>query len=72
MHGAVTAPEASPSPAPPSPRLAAVADLYRHAAELAAAGDLEAARVVHEAIARMLEGAGPGCVVDLATRRKRG
>jgi len=49
VHGAVTAPSA---------RLAAVADLLRHEAELAAAGDLEAARVVHVAIARMLDTPG--------------
>jgi hypothetical protein len=45
---------------PANARSAAVADLYRHAAEFAAAGDLEAARVAHESIGRLLGTGGHG------------
>ena len=60
----------------PSPRAAAVVDLYHHAAALAAAGDPAGAAAVHEAILRLLRAAGTGDngqVVNLDVERaKRG
>ncbi len=50
-----------------------MAELYRRAAELARAGDLTAARVLHEAAGSLLGLAADVAatpVVDLATRRK--
>jgi len=64
-------------PAPPelSARSALAADLAAHVARLLAAGDLEGARIAHDAMGRLL--AGPTerttAVVDLEReRRKRG
>jgi hypothetical protein len=37
-----------------NPRASALADLYRHAAALANAGDIAGARTLHEAIGRLL------------------
>ncbi len=57
---------------PQNPRASALADLYRHAAELAAAGDLEGAKAVHESIGRLLGKAGENApIVDLAARRAK-
>jgi hypothetical protein len=55
---------------PENARRAAIAALYEHAAALAVAGDLTAARVIHEAIGKLLDGGGGGGnVVDLNGRR---
>jgi hypothetical protein len=76
--GPATAPVGCPdAPAPssaPNPRAAVVATLAGHVAALAAAGDLEGARVVHETLGKLLGAAGEASrVVDLETeRRKRG
>jgi hypothetical protein len=50
-----------------------VADLYHHAAALAAAGDLAGARALHTAIGAMLgtDDTASAPVVDLADRRSR-
>ena len=59
--------------ATPSPRSVALADLYRHAAALAEAGDLVAARHMTATIVAMLgtsEGT-PALVTDLNERRER-
>ncbi|MCC6523360.1 MAG: hypothetical protein IT373_11910 [Polyangiaceae bacterium] len=57
-----------------SSRAGALGELYRRAGELAAAGDTEAARVLHEAAGRLLGAPRAGApVVDLeAERRRRG
>ena len=48
-----------------------IASLYDHAAALAQAGDIEAARVAHEAAGRLLAVPEPAAaVVDLNERRK--
>jgi hypothetical protein len=44
--------------------------LYEHASALAQAGDIEAARVAHEAAGRLLQVPDVGAVVDLGERRK--
>jgi len=56
-----------------NPRALAIADLYRHAEALARAGDLSAARTIHDAIGRLLGDAASGAshVVDLADARGR-
>jgi hypothetical protein len=47
------------------------ASLYQHAAALAEGGDIEAARVAHEAAGRLLRAPEPAVeVVDLNQRRK--
>lgn len=56
----------------PTPRAALVADLARHVGELAAAGDLTAARVASEALRALLGAEGEAAVVvDLASERAR-
>jgi hypothetical protein len=48
-----------------------IASLYEHAAALARTGDIEAARVAHEAAGRLLQAPEPAvAVVDLNQRRK--
>jgi hypothetical protein len=47
-----------------------IASLYEHASALAQAGDIEAARVAHEAAGRLLQVAEVGSVIDLDRRRK--
>ena len=47
-----------------------IASLYDHAAALAQAGDIAAARVAHEAAGRLLQVAEVGSVIDLDRRRK--
>lgn len=48
-----------------------IASLYQHAGALAQAGDIEAARVAHEAAGRLLAAPEPAnAVVDLNLRRK--
>jgi hypothetical protein len=91
MHGATLPPQAPPfadsrgpfadSPAPtspaPSPRATLLEQLLASARDAVAAGDIEAARIAHEAAGKLLaaprvEGAGAK-VVDLAHERgKRG
>lgn len=56
-----------------SPRAALAADLGVHVARLLAVGDLEAARVAHEAIGKLIACVLPGngtAVIDLAARRR--
>lgn len=48
-----------------------IADLYRHAAALAAAGDLEAAKVAHETVGKLLEGLAPADSADVVDLNKR-
>jgi len=51
-----------------------VLSLYQHAASLAGVGDLEAAKVAHDAAGRLLEGLAPADaarVLDLNSRRKQ-
>jgi len=63
--------EAVSKPLPAFSRSTLIAALYEHAAALAPAGDIEAARVAHEAAGRLL--AAPEAataVVDLNQRRK--
>ncbi len=63
---------AAANTAAPNPRAAAITSMYENAAALAAAGDLAGARVLHEAIGRMLgSDVGGAPVVELATRRER-
>jgi len=52
-------------------RVGALAELYRRAEELARAGDLVAARALHDAASKLLTDAAgePADVIDLATRR---
>ncbi|RLB38254.1 MAG: hypothetical protein DRH30_11770 [Deltaproteobacteria bacterium] len=48
-----------------------IAALYQHASALAQGGDIEAARVAHEAAGRLLQVPGPTvAVVGLSQRRK--
>jgi hypothetical protein len=55
-----------------NPRAAALAALYRHAAELALDNDVSGARVLHDAIGLLLGAAGEGAeVVDLASERAK-
>ncbi|MGK3964045.1 hypothetical protein WMF38_07680 [Sorangium sp. So ce118] len=68
---------AAPSPAQ-SPRAVLVAQLGEGLGAAAAAGDVEAVRVAHEAIGRLLgppsQNAAPGTqapVLDLATKREK-
>jgi len=75
LHGAI--PESIPQG---NPRATALASLFQHASALAASGDLIAARVVHEAIGKLLGAGeavgamgaaqGPSSVVDIAKARK--
>ncbi len=66
--------EMSASDDRPSPRAAAIAALYPHAAALALGGDLEGARLLHETIGRLL---GDGVavagaeVLDLSSERRK-
>jgi hypothetical protein len=55
-----------------NPRASAVADLYRHAAALADAGDIAGARALHEAIGRLLGDERAICadVIDLNEKRR--
>jgi hypothetical protein len=55
-----------------NPRASALADLYRHAAALADAGDIAGARTLHEAIGRLLgdERAIRADVIDLNEKRR--
>ena len=49
-----------------------IAVLYEHAAALAKAGDLEAAKLAHDAAGQLLAGLAPGDVaeiIDLGRRR---
>jgi hypothetical protein len=57
----------------PSPRAGLVAALTETITTAAAAGDLHAARVAHEALGRLLAEPEPGAseVADLATERAR-
>jgi len=56
---------------PADPRAALIATLARSVADLAAAGDLAAARIAHETMGKLLETAqGGAAVVDLAERRR--
>jgi hypothetical protein len=76
--GRQVAPKATPgcadSPNRPNPRAGVVADLSARLAELVAAGDLEGARAVSDAIARLLGSNGTASHVhDLDLERaKRG
>jgi len=57
-----------------SPRASLAAELAAHVAKLLAAGDLEGARIAHEAMGRLLAAPQPGDgahVVDLAEERRR-
>jgi hypothetical protein len=64
-------PEAVSKPLRAFSRSTLIAALYEHAAELAQAGDIEAARVAHEAAGRLLVVPEPAhAVVDLNQRRK--
>ncbi|HMI89308.1 MAG TPA: hypothetical protein VK550_34765 [Polyangiaceae bacterium] len=55
-----------------NPRAAVVQELSARLAELVAAGDLEAARAVSDAIATLLGRNGSGArVVDLASKRRK-
>ena len=59
---------------PVSPRAAAIAELSARMAALVAAGDIEAARVLNEAIGRLLGGGEQGegsPVVDLGAERAK-
>jgi hypothetical protein len=57
---------------PPSPRAAFVASLAEHLKTLAIGGDIEAARIASDAIARLLgSSARVASVVDLETARRR-
>lgn len=58
---------------PASPRAALLAHLAEDLRAAVLAGDVEAARVAHEAIGRLLGGevAGEGSVIDLAAERNR-
>jgi hypothetical protein len=47
-----------------------ITDLYRHAAALAQAGDVDAARVAHEAAGRLLEGLAPADSADVVDMLK--
>jgi hypothetical protein len=62
-----------PAPTPVPPRAALLAHLGAAVAAAVATGDLEGARVVHEAIGKLLalpsDGAAP--VVDLDVERRR-
>jgi len=62
-----------PVEAAPNARAALGADLAGHVARLLAAGDVEGARIAHEAMGRLLAAAAPssGTVVDLAAERAR-
>jgi hypothetical protein len=69
---------AAPAPlpaAPPSPRAALLAHLSADMGAALAAGDLEAARIAHEAIGKLMAlGLAPvdgAPVIDLATERRR-
>jgi hypothetical protein len=55
-----------------NPRASALADLYRHAAALADAGDIAGARTLHEAIGRLLgdERAIRADVIDPSEKRR--
>ena len=59
--------------ASPNPRAATLARLAEDLRALAAAGDLEGARIVHETIARLLgaEGGSGAAVMDLSRERER-
>jgi hypothetical protein len=61
----------TPESAPTNPRAALLEDLFKHAAALAAAGDLATARAVHATIGQLLSGGDEtgAVVVDLAERR---
>jgi hypothetical protein len=48
-----------------------IASLYEHAAALAQAGDLEAAKVAHSAAGELLQTPTMGDVVDLAKHRSQ-
>jgi hypothetical protein len=61
-----------PEGAPPNPRAVLLAALLKSAGDLAAAGDVEGARVAHEAAGKLLGPAVEGAaVVDLASERER-
>ena len=60
-----------PGQPPESPRRALIAALANAVREAAAAGDLAAARVAHEALGRLLTEACPRAVVDLSAERER-
>jgi hypothetical protein len=71
----LAAPCAPAAGSPANPRAAVLARLARDLGELAAAGDLDGARIVHETIGRLLVppgGGGEGAqVIDLAAERDR-
>lgn len=54
-----------------TPRERMIAALNTELGAAIAEGDLEAAKVAHEALGRLLGGATPGPVLDLATERRR-
>jgi hypothetical protein len=55
-----------------NPRTALLASLLKSAGDLAAAGDLEGARIAHAAAGELLAVGGEGgAVVDLAAERER-
>jgi hypothetical protein len=58
---------------PADPRSALLGQLAEGMREALAAGDVEAARIAHEAIGRLLgaTGADAGGVIDLAAERRR-
>ncbi len=62
-------------PAPPSPRAALLAHLSADMGAALAAGDLDAARIAHETIGKLMAlGLAPvdgAPVIDLATERRR-
>ena len=65
-------PDAFSEPLRALSRSTLVASLYDHAADLAQAGDIEAAKVAHEAAGRLLVvPESTNAVVDLNERRKR-
>jgi hypothetical protein len=78
--GAATAGSDALTPTPTtatqmSPRAALAAEIAAHVARLLAAGDLEGARIAHDAMGRLLAAEGPAsggaAVLDLAEERRR-
>ena len=61
----------SPEPSPLSPRAELVQSLTNAISAAVAAGDLQVARVAHEALGRLIADGNSAVVVDLATERAK-